>query len=246
MVQMESCSAGDFSRSFRFYDCETVITAHSPDQVIPALAAVEQAVARGRHAAGYVAYEAAAGLNPDLPVSGQDTMPLVWFGIFAQRLDDADSSTGDTPGDCTVSPLELATDKPAYLAAVNAIREAIGRGETYQVNFTTRQHFQVDGDPYTLYRSMCSNQQAAFCAWLDLGTHRILSASPELFFALDDDRLTMRPMKGTAPRRRRPAPAGRAGGQRQGTGREPDDRRSGAQRSFPDRRDRHGGRAGTV
>jgi para-aminobenzoate synthetase / 4-amino-4-deoxychorismate lyase len=200
MVQMESFSSGDFKRSFRFCDCETVITAHSPDQVIPALAAVEQAVARGRHAAGYVAYDAAAGLNPDLPVSGQDTMPLVWFGIFAQRLDGTASSTGDTPVDCTVSPLELALDKPAYLSAVGTIREAIGRGETYQVNFTTRQRFQVDGDPFTLYRRMCRNQQSAFCAWLDLGTRQILSASPELFFALDGDLLTMRPMKGTAPR----------------------------------------------
>ena len=200
MVQLESFSAGDFAHSFRFCDCETVITAHSPDQVIPALAAVEQAVARGRHAAGYVAYEAAAGVNPDLPVSGQDTMPLVWFGIFAQRIDVSDSSTSDTAGDCTVSPLELATDKPAYLAAVNTIREAISRGETYQVNFTTRQRFQIDGDPYTLYRRMCRNQQAAFCAWLDIGTHRILSASPELFFALNHELLTMRPMKGTAPR----------------------------------------------
>ena len=47
---------------------------------------------------------------------------------------------------------------------------------------------------------MCRNQQAPFCAWLDIGTHRILSASPELFFALDNDILTMKPMKGTAAR----------------------------------------------
>ena len=80
------------------------------------------------------------------------------------------------------------------------IREAIARGETYQVNYTTKQRFSISGDPFTLYRRMCRNQQAPFCAWLDIGTHQILSASPELFFALDGDRLTMKPMKGTAPR----------------------------------------------
>jgi para-aminobenzoate synthetase/4-amino-4-deoxychorismate lyase len=47
------------------------------------------------------------------------------------------------------------------------------------------------------------NQQTPFCAWLDIGTHRILSASPELFFALEGNLLTMKPMKGTAPRRPR-------------------------------------------
>jgi para-aminobenzoate synthetase/4-amino-4-deoxychorismate lyase len=90
-----------------------------------------------------------------------------------------------------------------YLCAVKNIRETIARGETYQVNFTTRQRFKVSGDPFTLYRRMCCNQQAPFCAWLNIGTHRILSASPELFFALDDHLLTMKPMKGTAPRQPR-------------------------------------------
>ncbi|HEY4743201.1 MAG TPA: aminodeoxychorismate synthase component I, partial [Desulfuromonadaceae bacterium] len=69
-----------------------------------------------------------------------------------------------------------------------------------QVNFTTRQRFGFDGDPFALYRRICRNQQAPFCAWIDTGNHRILSASPELFFSLKDGVLTMRPMKGTAPR----------------------------------------------
>jgi len=31
--------------------------------------------------------EAASGLNPDLGFSEKGTLPLVWFGIFAERLD---------------------------------------------------------------------------------------------------------------------------------------------------------------
>ena len=42
----------------------------------------------------------------------------------------------------------------------------------------------------------------AYAAYLNLGRYRVLSASPELFFRLDDRRLTSRPMKGTAPRGR--------------------------------------------
>ncbi|MBC8017926.1 MAG: aminodeoxychorismate synthase component I [Verrucomicrobia bacterium] len=200
---LESFAGGTNSRSYRFGGCEAIIRADTPDQVVAALAEVEQAVARGRHAAGFVSYEAASGLNPDLGFSEKGTLPLVWFGVFAERFDCTGETPESTTGDCLVSAPELSISDTDYLSAVGNIREAIARGETYQVNFTTRQRFSISGDPFVLYRRMCRNQQAPFCAWLDIGTHQILSASPELFFALDGDRLTMKPMKGTAPRKPR-------------------------------------------
>jgi para-aminobenzoate synthetase/4-amino-4-deoxychorismate lyase len=39
-----------------------------------------------------------------------------------------------------------------------------------------------------------------YAAYIDTGAHAIASLSPELFFALDGERITTRPMKGTAPR----------------------------------------------
>ncbi len=200
---LESFAGGAHSRSYRFSGLESVIRADHPGQVAGALAEVEQAVARGRHAAGFVSYEAASGLNPELGGSEKGSLPLVWFGVFAERSDCSADTIAAATGDCRVSTPVLAISDSDYLLAVESIRDAIARGETYQVNYTARQHFSVSGDPFRLYRRMCRNQQAPFCAWLDIGTHRILSASPELFFALDGDRLTMRPMKGTAPRRPR-------------------------------------------
>jgi para-aminobenzoate synthetase/4-amino-4-deoxychorismate lyase len=47
---------------------------------------------------------------------------------------------------------------------------------------------------------LCAAQPAPFCAWLDLGDIAIASASPELFFARSGQSISMRPMKGTAPR----------------------------------------------
>jgi len=201
LVLLEAFGNGPHSRSYQFSGLEAVIRADHPDQVATALAKVEAAVARGKHAAGFVSYEAAAGLNPDLPVSEQSELPLLWFGLFAERRECSAESAPLGSGDCTVSPPELTIGETEYTHAVDTIRAAIARGETYQVNYTTSQRFRISGDPFTLYRRMCRNQQAPFCAWLDIGTQRILSASPELFFALTGDRLTMRPMKGTAPRR---------------------------------------------
>lgn len=199
-VLLESFSRTGFPRSFRFNGLHAVAIARTPAEVVPALRKVEQAVELGRHAAGFVSYEAASGLDPDLPAAESGDLPLVWFGIFDERNECAPSTEPTDEGEYSISPPATAIGQDAYGAAVEAIRTAIARGETYQVNFTTSQHFGFSGAPFALYRRMCRNQQAPFCAWIDTGSHRILSASPELFFSLKNGLLTMRPMKGTAAR----------------------------------------------
>ncbi|MBT1072664.1 aminodeoxychorismate synthase component I [Pelotalea chapellei] len=197
---LESFSTGPFAHSFRFEGQESVITAATLEQVIPALTQVEQAVARGRHAVGFIAYEAAAALNPELATKAPGNLPLIWFGIFRERISCLPGSNGSAVPAGDMSPPELAITRESYTSSVEEIREAIARGDTYQVNYTTRQRFSVAGDTFSLYRRMCRNQQAPFCAWLDIGSHQILSASPELFFSLQGDLITMKPMKGTAAR----------------------------------------------
>ena len=66
-------------RSFAFVDPVDEVVAVAADEVRPALSAVERAVAQGLHAAGFVCYEAAAGLDPASP-----PVPLVRFprGIY--------------------------------------------------------------------------------------------------------------------------------------------------------------------
>ena len=64
-----------------------MVTASTPDEVVIAFIEIEQAVAAVRHAAGFVSYEAAAALNPDLPPGIAGDLPLVWFGIFRERIE---------------------------------------------------------------------------------------------------------------------------------------------------------------
>lgn len=197
---LESFSSGEFGRSFIFDELETVVQAHTPERVVAALQEVERAVGRGRHAAGFVTYEAAIALNPELPPGQGDGLPLVWFGIFRERRPVEASAEHEPARGPLISLPRLDISRQEHAAAVEVIRERIARGETYQVNFTARQRFRVTGDQFALYRRLCRNQRAPFCAWLDTGSHRIISASPELFFSLKDGLLTMQPMKGTAPR----------------------------------------------
>ncbi len=199
-VLLESFRSGEFGRSFRFDGLERIILAGRPDEVIPAIREVEKSVAAGRHAAGFVSYEAASPLNPDLPSGATGELPLLWFGIFRERTEVMAGTSGGPGGVCRVTLPLPSLDEETYSRTVATIREYIAAGHTYQVNYTIRQRFKVHGDPFGLYRRLCRNQQGAFSAWIDTGRFKILSASPELFFSLNNGNLTMRPMKGTAPR----------------------------------------------
>ena len=106
---------------------------------------------------------------------------------------------GAAPG---ASVWEPSVDRTAYDEAIARIHGHIADGDTYQVNYTLRLHARVDGDPRGLYRDLCFAQHGRYAAYLDLGRFRVLSASPELFFRLDGDRIVTKPMKGTAPRGR--------------------------------------------
>ena len=56
------------------------------------------------------------------------------------------------------------------------------------------------GDPIALLRDLDLAQDGPWGAYVDDGRFAICSASTELFFRIDGDRIECRPMKGTAPR----------------------------------------------
>src|SRR5690606_39067003 len=79
---------GGRGRSWELLQPLGVVEAHGPDEVEHALRAVEEAVNGGAHAAGYVSYEAAPGLDPALTCRApRPDLPLLWFGLFAERRD---------------------------------------------------------------------------------------------------------------------------------------------------------------
>ena len=82
------------------------------------------------------------------------------------------------------------------------IKDYLVRGHTYQVNHTFPLRASFTGDPWVFFLDLAAAQQGQYAAFIDTGPLAICSASPELFFHLDGDRLTARPMKGTAPRGR--------------------------------------------
>ena len=97
-----------------------------------------------------------------------------------------------------------------WLAQVEAVRAAIGRGEIYQANLTRRLEAPFRGDPWPLFRRLRTGDPALFAGYLDLGAspatgapRALLSASPEPFLAVDaEGTVSTDPIKGTRPRGR--------------------------------------------
>ena len=193
--------------SFRLIEPVGVLQATRPDEVPAVLDAAEAAAVRGLWVAGMVAYEAAPGLDPALRVRSRDArdpfreLPLAWFAMFEGRQE---TTLPEPPSEGAPSAAvwEPSIDRGAYDAAIARIHEHIAAGDTYQVNYTLRLRARVDGDARGLYRDLCFAQHGRYASYLDLGRFRVLSASPELFFRIDDGRIVTKPMKGTAPRGR--------------------------------------------
>jgi para-aminobenzoate synthetase / 4-amino-4-deoxychorismate lyase len=200
-------------RSFRLVGPVDELSAADAGGVADVLRRAEAEAASGRWVAGFVAYEAAPGLDGALTVRPADPssalagLPLAWFGVFEARQlvpppDPGSAEPGADRGDGEAT-WSASADRARYGRAVERIRELIASGQTYQVNHTLRMRTRLDVDDLDRrYADLILAQRGGFGADLDTGRYRVLSASPELFFAWEGDRLSTRPMKGTARRGR--------------------------------------------
>ena len=201
-VQLESRGDSADGWASRFSGFCGEVQAQSHGEVVTALEEVERAVAGGLHAAGFVTYEAAPGLDEAMRTRPPGSLPLLWFGLFSERGKPSRDLASTPAGPYAAGSWKPSMEQSAYAAAVEEIHRYIAAGDTYQVNFTTRLRAQVAGDLIAFHSDICAAQRSAYCAFIDTGSHAILSASPELFFSLREGRLRARPMKGTRPRGR--------------------------------------------
>lgn len=143
-----------------------------------------------------------------LPLMGMESerggnLALHWFTDCADT--DAASwlarhSDGIPAG---ISTPKSSVSEADYLNHIRQIHEAIRRGDTYQINYTTRLHLQAYGNPVSLYRRL--RQPVPYAVLSHLPDAQGQSAwtlcfSPELFLKIGSDgTISTEPMKGTAP-----------------------------------------------
>ena len=178
------------------------LTARCLTEVSPLLDELRLAKGRGLHAAGFLSYDAGAALLPHL--DAPDETLFAWFGLFDtyQQLDaDIMPSNLPDPAGAWLSALHPEITPADYAASFAAVQEYIAAGDIYQANLTFPLSADYAGDPLALYAALRPRAAAGYGGVIWTGDWHYLSFSPELFFALKGDRVTTKPMKGTAERR---------------------------------------------
>lgn len=87
-----------------------------------------------------------------------------------------------------------------YLNAVEKILEHILSGDIYQVNLSQRFTAPMPVAPIDYFSALQKINPAPFAAFLDCGSFRIISSSPERFILKTGARVETRPIKGTRRR----------------------------------------------
>ena len=206
----DSLTAGD--RSLLFESAEEIICVDRPEDVEAGLQRISDGLARGLYAAGYFTYELGYCLEPKLRdlLPSDRAEPLFWVGLyrFARRLNDDDTRAWlderGGAGHAKISDLTLSWSREEYGRAFRGVQDYIAAGDVYQINLTQKYLFDFEGDPIALYAALRRRQRVAYGALIQTPERAVLSLSPELFFRREDQQLTTRPMKGTAPRGRTP------------------------------------------
>lgn len=180
-----------------------VFSTSNIEEVLPIVEKVEDYVNnKGLYAAGFLSYEASAAFDAALTTFPSTDFPLITFGIFNEptKLTSLpDTGHSITPTENQLK-FQLPFSKEGYKKQLSKVRDYIQIGDTYQVNFTFRQRAKFDSNPYQLFQKIGKN--ALFGAYLDLDDFAICSASPELFFRVENGVIESRPMKGTMQRGR--------------------------------------------
>lgn len=169
--------------------------AWTPCEVRAVLKEVEALARQGRWCVGYVRYEAASAFEPMAPLHA-GVGPLAWFSVHDRTIPMPNLAREP---DASLD-WESETTHELFASNLAAIQAAIGRGEVYQVNYTSALQARYDGEALALFCALRRAQPGANAAFFANYAEAILSVSPELFFDWNGGTLQCRPMKGTAPR----------------------------------------------
>ena len=180
-----------------------------PEDLIVSLLEMEQFQKKGFYLAGFIAYEASYFLNDilDFEYQWNSSKPLLHFLAFKdvkkinqQEVEAFLNLLSRSEEEPIVYDLDLQDNFSDYLDHFSKIKNHLYQGNSYQVNFTSKYDFNLQGDSIKLYQKLRDRQKVAYGGFLKFDDYDILSFSPELFFRKTGTNFETKPMKGTTPR----------------------------------------------
>jgi len=201
---LDDCEATAAAPRSRLYSEHTGTLSCTTREEFPALLQqMQQALLAGQYAVGLFSYELGAAMHGIAPREGEQAPAEVLLFASCEQLSAEqvglwlEKRAADMPAG--VANVHADTDDMQFRAALARIHNYIAAGDTYQVNYSYRLHFDAYGPPFALYRRLRARQPVPYGALIGLPDGRcVLSLSPELFVRHERGALTVRPMKGTA------------------------------------------------
>ena len=206
-----------------------ILRADGPERLPNVLASLDEIASSGDPnllAAGFISYEAGVWIEGSTAlVRHHDFLPFAEFFVFdlntrsaspcatseestrcaragsskvnegGKKIPGLSSDLAGRKGERSLSPTE-------WKEGVGTIRDAIARGDVYQVNLTRRTRFAARVEPFALADALYADNPVPFAVALVGAGWAVVSNSPELFLDVDlaARRAVTKPIKGTIAR----------------------------------------------
>jgi para-aminobenzoate synthetase component 1 len=143
---------------------------------------------------------------PAGPASPAPAVPDVVAVVWESSPPPPAPAPGPASAGWRLGPWRPSWTPSRHAAAVTEVREAIGRGDVYQVNLVGHASAEYQGDPLPALRRVTALPGARHAGLLRGAGWAVACASPETLLAVAGGRVATGPIKGTRPA----TPAGRA------------------------------------
>jgi para-aminobenzoate synthetase/4-amino-4-deoxychorismate lyase len=142
---------------------------------------------------GYIRYEAKeVFLGQEI----SSDLPLLYFEVF----DKYESFEPETVSDVSMVAAIADISYEEYAKSLTEIKNQIALGNTYEVNYTYDYSVFSALAGFDLCNQILANQKTPYNAYIKNKYEEVLCFSPELFFTLDGNIVSTKPMKGTVKR----------------------------------------------
>ncbi len=170
---------------------------------------------------GYLSYEAMTYFEPDLKLHHHSKFDTFVFGVFTDgivldkmtnelfyfhygnnRLQEIKKVLSTIPKKEKVHVTFLgdSLNRKEHAKAIEATKEEIKKGNTFQCQVGFKREFRIEGNALELYRELREVNPSPFMYCMKFGQTKIIGASPELLFKMSDKVMETYPLAGTVRR----------------------------------------------
>lgn len=149
--------------------------------------------------AGYLFSEKFADIRNEM--AGKELGTALVFDRVTSTVDMRGMPAGyEALNDRMISSIKFDQTREEYVSNIGLIKKRIEAGDTYQINHTMLGTFSYKHPPSKIFTSILFNQTTDYSAFINTGGKMVLTFSPELFFEQKEEKIKVKPMKGTQKR----------------------------------------------